>query len=206
MDKTLSNAAALKAAHASQQPFTLSNCSPLKISYRLLLAFGSNLGNRKQNLRLALNLLKKNSILISTSRWEQTEPLKSDVYLTENHENYVNFIAEIQTHHHPYRFYKEIIVPIEDKIGHSRESKWEPRNLDIDIVFAALNDSLLFQNCTPLSFNINHFIVPHNDYENRKFWKKMVEKDLKYDPNRQSQKSSFSRHSQCRSAGVERPC
>ena len=179
-DKILSNAVAQKAVLALQQQFTLNNF----LEYRLLLAFGSNLGNRKQNLNSALVALQKHSTLLSVSRWQKTKPLKNNLYDTTSHEFYINFVAEVKTSLDPHHFYTDVIVKLEDSIGHSRTSKWMARALDIDVVFAAKNDADSFQDCTPLSCKEGDFFVPHLEYSNRIFWRQMIEDELNYVPKR----------------------
>lgn len=153
---------------------------------RIILAFGSNLGNREQNLNCALEYISCCSEIIKVSQWQKTAPLKSPTYNTSNHDYYLNFVVEIITNLNPYDFYTHIIVKIENRLGHSRLAKWLPRALDIDVVFAAKNDAASFENCTPISVTLEkeNFFVPHLEYLNREFWQKMIEVDLNYVPKR----------------------
>lgn len=160
-----------------QQPFTSSK-------FRLLLAFGSNLGDREQNLHYALEYICSYSEIIRFSKWQKTQPLKSSIYNTSNHDYYLNFVAEVKTKLNPYDFYQHVIVKIEDKLGHSRQAKWMPRALDIDVVFAAKNDAISFEHCTPVTLEQGSFFVPHLEYFNRDFWREMIEVELNYVPTR----------------------
>jgi 2-amino-4-hydroxy-6-hydroxymethyldihydropteridine diphosphokinase len=153
--------------------------------YRLILAFGSNSGNREINFKNALVELEHYAVILSNSSWKETAPLKSSIYDTSTHEYYINFVAEILTYIDPISFYKNVIVKIENKIGHSRERKWMPRALDIDIVFAAKNDNILFKDCTPIELIEGDFYIPHLEYNNRVFWKMMIEEEMKYVSKRQ---------------------
>lgn len=175
-----------KAVLALQQQFTLSKSFPLEREwFRLLLAFGSNLGQREQHLNQALTGLSRFCQILQTSSWKKTKPLIDCRYETSDHGFYLNFVSEVVTPLSPYQFYQNVIVPLEDEIGHNRLAKWSPRCLDIDVVFAAKNDALLYQDCTPISVVNGDFIVPHQEYGHREFWKQMIEKELKYDPARQ---------------------
>ena len=153
-------------------------------NYRLLLAFGSNLGNREQNLNSALEYINRCAEIIQSSQWQKTKPLKNSSYNTSDHDYYLNFVVEIITKLSPYDFYKLVIVKIEDTLGHSRKSKWMSRALDIDVVFAAKNDAISFENCTPVTLAQEGFFVPHLEYFNRDFWQTMIEVDLNYVPKR----------------------
>ncbi len=147
-----------------------------------MLAFGSNLGEREQNLNHALNYISRTSKIIRFSQWKETKPLKNSLYNTEKHNYYLNFVVEVMTQFNPYDFYNIIIVKIENILGHSREEKWESRALDIDVVFASKNDSINFEDCTPITLNQGNFFVPHLEYPNRDFWQEMIEVDLNYVP------------------------
>ncbi len=171
-----------KGVQALLQQSTLSN-SPSS-SYRFFLAFGSNLGDRESNLKIALNYIGTYAEVLRLSQWQKTTPLKNSLYNTSNHDYYLNFVAEVITQFNPFDFYNLIIVPIENKLGHCRESKWMPRALDIDVVFAAKNDKPSFAECTPVEVRQGSFFVPHCEYFNRAFWQTMIEVDLNYVPKR----------------------
>ncbi len=176
-----SNAVAQKAVQVLQ---LLSTLNKDKDSFRLLLAFGSNLEPREQNLKSALQFIGQYSYTLQSSQWKDTAPLKDTRYQTSHHEYYTNFILEVLTDLHPYNFYHSVIVKIEDQLGHSRHSKWMPRALDIDVVFAAKNDAIFFGDCTPVVTECDGFFVPHLEYDNRKFWREMIEVELNYVPKR----------------------
>ncbi len=132
-----------------------------KQNYRLILAFGSNLGDHELNFSVALNYLNQNDAsfeLLQKSRIIKSAPFEN----LKNLENiYSNFICECITDLHPLTFYQNIIVPIEDTLGHSRIEKWAPRALDIDILLGALNNNFNFSNCSPLILEGETFFLPH---------------------------------------------
>ncbi len=166
-----------------RHPARRSHAHALGGDFRLLLAFGTNLGNRVQNLKLGLQFVQSVSQVMATSSWHATEPLCHPDYPFAHHQHYyLNFVVDVSTSFHPYAFYHQIIVPIENQLGHSRCSKWEPRCLDIDIIFAAQNNAIRFKNCTPFEWAQHEFQVPHVGYPERHFWHKMVEDELGFHP------------------------
>ena len=108
-----------------------------------------------------------------------TKSLTSDQYDTHDHEDYLNFVLECSSRLTPSNLYIAI-KEIEDNIGHSRQNKWLPRKLDIDILFFALNDHKDFKQCTPRQ----HFdeklnlLVPHEGFWNRDFLMSLTIKEL----------------------------
>ncbi|WP_186645454.1 2-amino-4-hydroxy-6-hydroxymethyldihydropteridine diphosphokinase [Fluviispira vulneris] len=150
-----------------------------KLAFKYILAFGSNLGDRRKNFHNAIELLNKKIKIISQTEWIETKPLVHTLYKTDDHENYLNFVCLVESDLQPDELYN-IIVEIENFLGHSRERRWMPRNLDIDLLFCARNDSQEFADCTPFPFKkAPDFSVPHVDYFNRNFWRELVENDLK---------------------------
>ncbi len=152
---------------------------PFKNIYKYILAFGSNVGDRHKNLHKSLILLNKYIVITKESSWKETKPLTHPQYDTSDHENYVNFICEAETHYNPLELYC-IISEIEDAIGHPRERRWMPRSLDIDILLCAEFENKPFSECTPYPYSKEpNFFVPHRDYFNRSFWRDMVEDEFK---------------------------
>lgn len=138
--------------------------------YRIILAFGSNLGSRESHLTTALKYLyeKDSSFQINKqSKFVQNPPFaNTSAEFTQNtnkteHPDYLNFVADCSTNIHPLKFYQDIIVPIEDFLGHSRTHKWAPRALDIDVLLSALNDSKHFHQCSPFILQSEFFQIPH---------------------------------------------
>ena len=91
---------------------------------------GTNLGNRENNLQLAIslltgsvgNLIKKSSIY-ETAAWG-----------LENQPNFLNQIIILSTSQSP-KFLMKTILKIEKKMGRERLVKMGPRIIDIDILF-----------------------------------------------------------------------
>lgn len=154
--------------------------------YRYLLAFGSNKGDNEQNLRKGLDaLLLHSTKLVRTSEWRVTAPLPSEKYETAGQDFYLNFVAEVNSSLPPMSFLR-VIHQIEDSIGHPRDRKWAPRELDIDILFCGIgleNDG--FAKCAAYKIEeksfapgMEAFSIPHKGFWERDFLLEMVLKDL----------------------------
>lgn len=149
-----------------------------KNTYKYILAFGSNVGDRRLNLNKSLKLLNKYISILRQTAWRETKPLTHPDYYTDDHENYVNFVCVAESNFKPDELYR-VISEIEDLIGHPRERRWMPRSLDIDILFCAESECKPFSQCKPYPYKkAPDFYVPHKEYFKRAFWRDMVEKEL----------------------------
>jgi len=157
------------------RPLHLPERTPMATeSFRYLLAFGSNKGQREKHFQTGLSLLAKTGLLRWKSRELITAPLSSPLYDTSSHETYLNMVADWETHLAPPELYYEI-SQIEDFVGHDRKKKWQPRELDIDLLFWAKNDASIFTDCSRLLYHMagGSLQVPHPD-----FWKRQFLQDL----------------------------
>ena len=101
--------------------------SNLQIVYLLL---GSNLGNRKEILDKAINLLsQKVGVIILRSKDYETAP-----WGVTNQPDFLNLVVSIQTKLKPLQIL-EITQSIENQLGRIRKEKWGARLIDIDILF-----------------------------------------------------------------------
>ena len=93
------------------------------------IALGSNLGDSKQILNQALDLLSQTSgiELISHSSWYETVPVGPP------QPNYVNGCAILETELLPEDLL-QILLKIEQQFGRIRQERWGPRILDLDIL------------------------------------------------------------------------
>ena len=157
-------------------------------SYRYILAFGSNKGNRKKHCFRALESLTQYASILRQSAWLITKPLRSKDYDTCDHEDYLNFIVEIKTNLRPVALYKQI-QKTEDLIGHSRKRRWLPRELDIDILFFSKDDHIDFNDCTMLIFKESGLKIPHQSFFERDFLVNLVKSNFKIDLDRISNPS-----------------
>jgi 2-amino-4-hydroxy-6-hydroxymethyldihydropteridine diphosphokinase len=138
--------------------------------YRYLLAFGSNLGDREAHCRRGLDVLATVLTIRHSSPWVYTPALISPLYDCSDHGEYLNFVIDSATALGPEQLYQEIVA-IEDRIGHDRQSKWRPRQLDIDILAWSDNDAALFVSCSPRRWygELSQLQIPHPELQQRTF-------------------------------------
>jgi len=120
---------------------------------KYFLCLGSNLGNRGENISLALVLLKKEAIkIIKISSLYETQPVD---YLAQPW--FYNQLAEIETELSPLRLLA-IIKKIERKMGRKRALPKRPRLIDIDIILA--EETII---------RTEELVIPHPLMERRSF-------------------------------------
>lgn len=95
------------------------------------IGLGSNLGDRKQNIDKALEILAQtdNIKLLRVSELIETTPLAGN-----EQPNYLNTVAEIQTTLSAQQIHSKTLA-IEAGLGRTRNVKWSPRTIDLDILF-----------------------------------------------------------------------
>ncbi|MEW6653591.1 MAG: 2-amino-4-hydroxy-6-hydroxymethyldihydropteridine diphosphokinase [Bacteroidota bacterium] len=123
---------------------------------KIYLGLGSNLGDRLANLKFAIDEISKSDrcrVLKSSAVYETTP------YGELQQENFYNAVIEIETALGFFDLF-HLLKSIEGRAGRNKEPKvkWEPRELDIDIIF------------------YNEFVyegelisIPHKEYNNRDF-------------------------------------
>ena len=118
------------------------------------IALGSNLGEKKNYLDVAIEELKKiTGIQVETvSDWIETEPYG---YLDQP--NFLNGCACLRTYLEPFALL-DVLQGIEAKAGRERKIHWGPRTLDLDLLF--YDDQIL---------GTKRLIVPHPEIEKRSF-------------------------------------
>ena len=122
------------------------------MSYAYLL-LGSNLGNKEENLRNAVKLLKKTGKVVRQSAIYETEP-----WGFTDERNFFNMALCLDTTLNPFELINEILK-IEICIGRIRQNKqWVAREIDIDIIF--YDDRVV---------NEEHLLIPHPHAAKRKF-------------------------------------
>jgi 2-amino-4-hydroxy-6-hydroxymethyldihydropteridine diphosphokinase len=117
------------------------------------LSLGSNLGNREENLKNAIKILKQNKIkIIKKSPVYETEPVgyKKQAW-------FLNQVIEVKTNFSPEKLLN-VAQSIEKKFGRKRDKKFGPREIDIDI--------LLYEN---IKINKKKLKIPHIQLYKRKF-------------------------------------
>jgi 2-amino-4-hydroxy-6-hydroxymethyldihydropteridine diphosphokinase len=122
-------------------------------SMRIVLGFGSNMGDREEHLRRAFALLQQNQVTVLRS---------ASLYLTEPRDFmdqpwFVNTVAEVDTHLDPLKLL-ECCFAVEHEAGRLRDHSRGPRPIDIDILF--------YRDMQIRSANLT---IPHPRYGERRF-------------------------------------
>ena len=118
-----------------------------------VLSLGTNIGNKLENLTEARHQLQNlPCILLKTSSVYETAP-----WGNSQQELFYNQVIEIETPITPEAL-MEGILNIEHRMGRIRMKKWEPRIIDIDILF--YDDRIIEQ------VNLH---IPHQHLHERKF-------------------------------------
>ncbi len=95
------------------------------------IGLGSNLGDRQQNIDKALKILAEtdNIDFLRASEVIETVPLAGD-----DQPSYLNSVAEIKTSLSAQQLHSKTLA-IETGLGRTRNVKWSPRTIDLDILF-----------------------------------------------------------------------
>jgi 2-amino-4-hydroxy-6-hydroxymethyldihydropteridine diphosphokinase len=117
------------------------------------LGLGSNLGQKEENLKLAISKIENKIGQIS----KKSSVFETEVWGVENQGNYYNMVVEINTNLLPLELIVNVLA-IEKELGRVREKKWDSRIIDIDI--------LLYENFIISTDLLN---IPHLFLEKRNF-------------------------------------
>ncbi len=98
-----------------------------KVEHTVVVAMGSNLGNRAQNLAFGISQMGS---VIAQSQVFETDPVGGP----DNQGPYLNMVAVVSTTLDPYAFLRRLHV-IEADALRERGVHWGPRTLDLDIIF-----------------------------------------------------------------------
>ena len=125
---------------------------------RVVLALGSNLGNRRRWLVLALAHLsidEKIELIDLSAVYESKALTLSGVDSTKP--RYLNCVAEISTEYKPEQLLSALQA-IELKHGRKKRERWGNRNIDIDIIKFG-----------EISYRSENLTIPHPQAANRAF-------------------------------------
>ena len=118
----------------------------------IYLSLGSNIGNRENNLKLALKELSEILRIKKISSIYETEPL-----LYQKQENFLNIVVEVSYFDEAESLLKNI-KDIEKKMGRKPTFRFGPRIIDIDIIFFNGKE-----------INEKNLTIPHKEWKNRLF-------------------------------------
>lgn len=101
---------------------------------RAVLALGSNLGDRKQHLKDALSEIAKlpSTKLLATSSFLETVAI-TEVGEDQSRPSYLNAVAIVETELNAEKLH-QLTSEIENSLGRVRETKWQDRTIDIDVI------------------------------------------------------------------------
>lgn len=116
-------------------------------------ALGSNLGDREENLRTALQHLQAEGVrVVKLSTFMETEP-----YGVTDQPGFVNAVCQVETELAPLELLR-LLLSIEQQMGRVRLRRWGERNIDLDLL---LYEGACVE-CAELT-------LPHPDMQNRDF-------------------------------------
>ena len=95
----------------------------------VFIALGSNLGNREDSVKTALELLKKKVRLLKVSSTYETEPM-----YVEDQNWFLNCVAKVETDLPP-RKLLGYLKDTERRMGRQTGVRYGPRIIDLDILF-----------------------------------------------------------------------
>ena len=101
---------------------------------RAVLALGSNLGDRKQHLKEALSEIAKlpSTKLLATSSFLETVAI-TEVGEDQSRPSYLNAVAIVETELSAEKLH-QLTSEIENSLGRVRETKWQDRTIDVDLI------------------------------------------------------------------------
>ena len=116
-------------------------------------ALGSNLGNKKENLLQAIELLKNHGVnILAVSSFLVTKP-----YGVTDQPDFLNGAIKLEYSKSPEELL-EVLLAVEQEMGRVRLRHWGERIIDLDL--------LLFEQEV---INSKKLVLPHKDMENREF-------------------------------------
>ena len=116
-------------------------------------ALGSNLGNKKENLLQAIELLKNHGVkILAVSSFLVTKP-----YGVIDQPDFLNGAIKLEYNKSPEELL-EVLLTVEQEMGRVRVRHWGERIIDLDL--------LLFGQEI---IKTKKLVVPHEDMENREF-------------------------------------
>jgi len=119
----------------------------------VFLAFGANLGKRREQIEQGIMALKRDCVdIVTRSSWFETEPVHMD-----NQPWFLNLVVQAETSYEPHALLA-ICQNVEKHVGRVPSDRFGPRHLDIDI--------LLYGD---LCIETEDLTIPHPRIEERRF-------------------------------------
>lgn len=117
------------------------------------IAFGCNLGDGRENFKLAFELMERDGIKIK----KVSDIIETEPYGVIDQPNFLNGACEVETEHSPEELLK-VLLAIELEMGRVRKRRWGERNIDLDLLF--YEDEVR---------SSEFLTLPHPDMQNRDF-------------------------------------
>lgn len=119
----------------------------------VVILLGTNTGNLLENLQTALNLIRQmaGKVMLASSVYE-TEP-----WGKMDQSKFLNQVVSISTEMEAGELLTSLLS-IENKMGRVRVNKWEPRTIDLDILY--FNDDVI---------DLPGLTIPHQHLHERRF-------------------------------------
>lgn len=95
---------------------------------RAVISLGANIGDAKENLDLAIGLLREASEVLAVSSYLQTKPVGGP-----EQPDYLNAVALVESEL-PAKDLLGVLNGIETAMGRTREIHWGPRVIDLDLI------------------------------------------------------------------------
>ena len=144
-----------KTVSANQKHSTLEMTTE-NLNYQYLIAFGSNLGSRRNNIDKAIHEIQKLGKNVCVSNIYETPPLgPAD-------QNFLNGVMTVASPIPPIILLENLLA-IETMLGRTRHVRWGNRSIDLDIILASYNGQNI------IAKNNNELILPHPEALNRNF-------------------------------------
>lgn len=118
----------------------------------IYVSLGSNLGERRRYLELALAEIKKVADIEKVSSLYESEP-----WGYERQGNFYNAVIELEVDLEPFKLLS-FLKGIEIKLGRKKSKKWGPRVIDLDILLYGI-----------MVLNLPKLKIPHPELKNRAF-------------------------------------
>lgn len=118
------------------------------------LGLGANLGNREENIKNAISRLSSDPEILITKR---SSMIETKPYGNINQPDFINSVIEIDTDITAENLLSKCLT-VENELGRKRNEKWDPRTIDIDVLFYGKT-----------IVNLEQLTIPHPDLHNRKF-------------------------------------
>ncbi len=125
---------------------------------KVILSIGTNLGNRKENVRRAEEFIKRFvGEILRMSSLVETEP-----FGVKRQPPFLNRLIVVESPHPPFELLN-LLKQAERRIGRFKTFRWGPRTIDIDIV-----------KMEGLRINTPKLHVPHRGLRNRNYLKELM--------------------------------